>query len=204
MRLRDRATKRAVDVVVGGAALVLLSPLLAAAALGVRIKLGRPVVFRQVRPGRHGRPFTLHKLRSMSDATGPDGTPLPDAERLGRFGALLRSTSIDELPELVDVVRGSMSLVGPRPLLLEYVELYTPTQARRMEVKPGITGLAQVSGRNELSFEERFELDVRYIDSWSLGLDLRIMARTLANVVLRRGIAGEGHATVDVWTGTAR
>jgi sugar transferase EpsL len=194
--------KRIVDVAVGGAALVLLSPLLGAAALAVRLKLGSPVLFRQVRPGLRGTPFTLHKLRTMRDATGPDGTPLPDAERLGRFGALLRSTSIDELPELLDVVRGTMSLVGPRPLLLEYVPLYSPAQARRMEVKPGITGLAQVSGRNALTFEERFELDVQYVDTWSLGLDLRIMATTIGNVVRRRGIAADGHATVEVWRGT--
>jgi lipopolysaccharide/colanic/teichoic acid biosynthesis glycosyltransferase len=191
----DDAAKRGMDLVLGAIAAVLLSPLLLAAAVGVRLALGRPVLFKQIRPGRHGRPFTLYKLRTMADGPGSD------AERLGRFGALLRSTSIDEIPELFNVLRGDMSLVGPRPLLLEYLDLYTPHQARRMEVRPGITGLAQVRGRNDLSFEERFELDVQYVDSRSLRLDLRILGETVGNVLRRRGIAREGHATVEVWTG---
>jgi len=195
MRARDRLVKRAFDLVVGGAALVVLAPVLTVAAIAVRLVLGRPVLFRQVRPGRRGEPFTIHKLRTMRDGDGPD------AERLGRFGRFLRSTSLDELPELFDVLRGPMSLVGPRPLLMEYLDRYTPEQARRHEVKPGITGLAQVNGRNAVSFEDRFALDVEYVDTWSLGLDLRIIGRTLVSVVRRHGISQEGHATAEVWTG---
>lgn len=203
MRRRDRVVKRAFDLTVALIGLVVLSPVLGVAALVVRVKLGSPILFRQVRPGRDGTLFTIHKLRTMSDARGPDGELLPDAERLGRVGRMLRATSIDELPELLDVVRGPMSIVGPRPLLVEYLDRYTPEQARRMEVKPGITGLAQVNGRNALSFEDRFALDVRYVDSWSLGLDARILARTLRSVLRRDGISGEGQATMQVWTGTA-
>jgi sugar transferase EpsL len=195
VQARDRLVKRAFDVVVAAAALVVLSPVLAAAALGVRLVLGRPVLFRQVRPGMHGRPFTIHKLRTMADGPGTDD------ERLGRFGRFLRSTSIDELPELIDVLRGPMSIVGPRPLLMEYLDRYTPEQARRHDVKPGITGLAQVNGRNRLGWDERFALDVRYVDTWSLGLDLRIIGRTLASVARREGISQDGHATAEVWTG---
>ena len=188
--------KRAFDVAVASVALVALSPVLAVAAAAVRVALGSPVLFRQVRPGLHGAPFTIHKLRTMRDGTAPD------EQRLGRLGRFLRSTSIDELPELFDVLRGPMSIVGPRPLLLEYLDRYTPEQARRHDMKPGITGLAQVNGRNAVSFEERFALDVRYVDTWSLGLDLRIIWRTIRSVFRREGISQEGHATAEVWTGS--
>jgi lipopolysaccharide/colanic/teichoic acid biosynthesis glycosyltransferase len=199
-----RASKRVMDLVIAIPALVALSPVLAVVAVVVRLKLGAPVLFRQERPGLHAQPFTLHKLRSMSDARGPDGELLPDAERLGRFGRFLRATSLDELPELWDVVRGAMSMVGPRPLLLQYVDQYTPEQARRMDVKPGITGLAQVSGRNAVTWEDRFALDVAYVDTWSIGLDVRILLRSLAVVLRREGVTQDGHATAEVWTGTPR
>jgi lipopolysaccharide/colanic/teichoic acid biosynthesis glycosyltransferase len=199
-----RVLKRALDLAIALPALVVLSPVIALTALAVRLKLGSPVLFRQERPGLHAEPFTLHKFRSMSDARGPDGELLPDAERLGRFGRFLRASSLDELPELVDVVRGTMSLVGPRPLLLQYVAQYTPEQARRMDVTPGITGLAQVSGRNAVTWEERFALDVQYVDSWSIGLDLRILVRSLAVVLRREGVTQEGSATAEVWTGSSR
>lgn len=199
----ERVTKRALDLSVATAALVVLAPVLATAALAVRVVLGRPVLFRQVRPGLHGRPFTLHKLRTMSDDRDAERNLLPDADRLGRFGRFLRATSIDELPELFDVVRGVMSIVGPRPLLMEYVDRYTPTQARRMEVKPGITGLAQVSGRNALTWDERFALDVRYVDTWSIGGDLKLLARSFAVVLRGHGVSQDGHATAEVWRGSA-
>jgi lipopolysaccharide/colanic/teichoic acid biosynthesis glycosyltransferase len=199
-----RVLKRALDLAIALPALVVLSPVIALTALAVRLKLGSPVLFRQERPGLHAEPFTLHKFRSMSDARGPDGELLPDAERLGRFGRFLRASSLDELPELVDVVRGTMSLVGPRPLLPQYVAQYTPEQARRMDVKPGITGLAQVSGRNAVTWEERFALDVQYVDSWSIGLDLRILVRSLTVVLRREGVTQEGSATAEVWTGSSR
>jgi lipopolysaccharide/colanic/teichoic acid biosynthesis glycosyltransferase len=199
-----RVLKRALDLAIALPALIVLSPVIALTALAVRVKLGSPVLFRQERPGLHAEPFTLHKFRSMSDARGPDGELLPDAERLGRFGRFLRASSLDELPELVDVVRGTMSLVGPRPLLPQYVAQYTPEQARRMDVKPGITGLAQVSGRNAVTWEERFALDVQYVDSWSIGLDLRILVRSLAVVLRREGVTQEGSATAEVWTGSSR
>ena len=188
--------KRAVDIVVSAALLVLASPVLGALALIIRLRLGRPVVFVQQRPGRYGVPFRIHKLRTMTDARGPDGRPLPDEQRLTPLGRFLRSTSLDELPELWDVLRGDMSLVGPRPLLMEYLDRYKPTEARRHEVKPGITGWAQVNGRNETSWEERLALDVWYVDHRSLWLDLKILATTLAAVIARRGVSAPGHATM--------
>ena len=199
----DRIVKRTFDVLVAGFALVIMAPVLVAAAVAVRFVLGRPVLFRQVRPGLKARPFTIHKFRTMSDTRDSSGALRPDAERLGRLGRWLRATSIDELPELWDVLRGEMSIVGPRPLLMQYLDRYTTEQARRMEVKPGITGLAQVSGRNAVGFQERFELDVRYVDTWSFGLDLRIIARSLRSVIGRRGISQEGHATSPEWMGNA-
>ena len=156
----------------------------------VRVCLGRPVFFRQPRPGLHGRPFALVKFRTMRAGTGSD------AERLTRFGRFLRTTSLDELPELWNVLRGDMSLVGPRPLLMQYLERYTPEQARRHEMKPGITGWAQVNGRNALTWDERFALDVWYVDHWSLALDLRILARTLGAILRRKGITAPGSATM--------
>ena len=187
--------KPALDRVLAGAALVALAPVLGGVALAVRTRLGHPVLFRQTRPGLHGRPFEMVKFRTMTDARGPGGALLPDADRLPPFGRWLRSTSLDELPELWNVLRGEMSLVGPRPLLTRYLDRYTPEQARRHEVRPGITGLAQTSGRNALSWPDRFALDVRYVDTVSLGLDLRILARTLVQVVRRTDVAAVGHAT---------
>jgi sugar transferase EpsL len=196
--------KRAFDIGAAGAGLVLLSPLLLGAALLVRATLGAPVLFRQLRPGLHGQPFTLYKFRTMRDAVGADGAPQPDAERLTRVGRFLRSTSLDELPELVNVLRGDMSLVGPRPLLMEYLPLYTAEQARRHEVRPGLTGWAQVHGRNAIAWEERFRRDVWYVENRSLGLDLKILARTAAQVLRRHGVSQEGHATMEKFRGTTR
>ena len=198
-----RVTKRALDVLVSGAGLVTLAPVLAAIAVAVRLAIGSPVLFRQQRPGRGGRPFMMYKFRTMRDATGPDGEPLPDAERMTRFGQLLRSTSLDELPELWNVFRGEMSLVGPRPLLMEYLPLYTPEQARRHEVAPGVTGWAQVNGRNALSWDEKFRMDVWYVDHQSFWLDLRILARTAKQVFRREGISQEGQVTMERFRGTS-
>ena len=189
--------KRAVDVAVSVLALVLLAPLLAAIAVAVRVSLGRGVLFRQVRPGLGGRPFTIRKFRTLRPPAGGGTETGDDSEaRQTRVGQFLRRTSLDELPELVNVARGEMSLVGPRPLLMEYLPLYTPEQARRHLVRPGITGLAQVSGRNDLPWDERFALDVYYADHHSLRLDLRILARTVP-----RAAAGDGTANVPVWNG---
>ena len=183
--------KRAFDVIASLLLLVVLSPVLLLTALLVLATMGSPVLFRQERPGLCARPFRLIKFRSMSDRRAADGNLLSDAERLGRTGQFLRSTSLDELPELVNVLRGDMSLVGPRPLLMEYVPLYSAEQFRRHEVRPGLTGLAQISGRNALRWDEKFALDVRYVDEWSMALDLKILAATAWQVVTRRGI---GHA----------
>lgn len=193
--------KRLVDVVASAIGLALLSPLLAVIAVAVRITMGRPVLFRQQRPGLHAEPFEILKFRTMRDAVDASGIPLPDEERLTATGRLLRSTSLDELPALLNVLRGDMSLVGPRPLLMEYVPRYSPRQARRMEVRPGITGLAQVRGRNQLSWDVKFELDVWYVDHQSLLLDLRILLETVGRVVTRSGISAEGHATAPVFEG---
>lgn len=189
--------KRAFDVCVAALGLVLLSPVLAVIALLVRRTLGSPVLFRQQRPGLGGRPFTLYKFRTMREA----GPGVSEAERLTRLGRLLRSTSLDELPELWNVLRGDMSLVGPRPLLMQYLPLYTPEQARRHEVRPGITGWAQINGRNAISWEEKFRLDVWYVDHQSLWLDLRILARTFWRVLSREGISEPGQATVTFFEG---
>lgn len=188
--------KRAFDLAAAGAALVVLAPVLAAVAVAVRIGLGSPVLFRQPRPGLHGEVFTLTKFRTMCDDVGPDGMPLADAERLTRLGRWLRATSLDELPELVHVVRGQMSLVGPRPLLVDYLDHYTPEQARRHDTRPGLTGLAQVEARNATTWAARLATDVRYVDEWSFGLDLRILARTVRTVVTGAGVAQEGEATM--------
>ncbi len=195
------AVKRGVDVVVAAVALVVLSPVLAVLAWQVARRLGRPVLFRQVRPGRGERPFTLVKFRTMTDERGPDGALLPDADRLTPFGQWLRSTSLDELPELVNVLRGQMSLVGPRPLLMEYLDRYSPTQRRRHEVRPGITGWAQVNGRNVAAWEDQLAMDVWYVEHRSAWLDLRILARTVWQVVRRSGISQEGHATREPFGG---
>ena len=193
------AVKRAGDIVAAAVLLVALSPLLLAAAIGVWISLGSPVIFRQLRPGRHGKVFALYKFRTMRTACGLDGAAAvaTDEERLTPFGRFLRSTSIDELPELVNVLRGEMSLVGPRPLLREYLDRYTPEQARRHEVRPGITGWAQVNGRNAVAWPERLAMDVWYVDNRSLALDLRILGMTIATVLSRRGVSSDGHATME-------
>ncbi len=196
-----RYGKRLFDLAAAGAALLLLSPVIGAVALVVRWKLGRPVLFSQSRPGLHGAPFTLYKFRTMTDGRDAAGNLLPDGERLTRFGRWLRATSLDELPELLNVLRGDMSLVGPRPLLMHYLERYTPAQMRRHEVRPGITGWAQVNGRNALTWEQKFEHDVWYVDHVSLRLDLTILARTVALVALRRGINQPGAATVEEYQG---
>jgi sugar transferase EpsL len=188
--------KRVFDVVVSATALVVLAPVMGLIALAVWRTMGRPVLFRQARPGLHGKPFVMYKFRTMRDLRDAEGNLLPDEARLTPFGRWLRTTSLDELPELVNVLRGEMSLVGPRPLLMEYLERYTPEQARRHEVKPGITGWAQIHGRNNLSWEERFRLDVWYVDHWSLWLDLKILWRTLWMVLRREGISAQGHATM--------
>jgi len=181
--------------------LVLLSPLLLTVALLVRVSLGAPVLFVQTRAGRDGEPFRLVKFRTMRDARGPDGEPLPDAARMTAVGRVLRATSLDELPELVNVLRGEMSLVGPRPLLMEYLPRYTSRQHLRHAVRPGITGLAQVSGRNAVGWEERFELDVRYVQRVSAWLDLSILLRTIPVVLGARGIRQPGRATAEPFRG---
>lgn len=188
--------KRMLDVCASLLGLLFLWPLILVMALLVRILLGSPVFFVQQRPGLHGQPFALWKFRTMRDALGADGQPLTDGERLTRFGRFLRASSLDELPELWNVLKGDMSLVGPRPWLMEYLPHYTPEQMRRHEVRPGITGWAQVNGRNAASWDERLRLDVWYVDHWSFWLDLRILLRTIWTVVRREGISAEGHATM--------
>jgi lipopolysaccharide/colanic/teichoic acid biosynthesis glycosyltransferase len=198
-----RRGKRMLDVVGAAAALVVTAPVQVAAAVAVRRSMGSPVLFRQPRPGLNGRPFTLYKLRTMSSA-GPGLAGLDsDAARLTPLGQRLRSLSIDELPELVNVLRGDMSLVGPRPLLMEYLPRYSPEQMRRHEVRPGITGWAQVNGRNAVSWEEKFEMDVWYVDHLSLAVDARILWRTLRSVMVREGISADGHATAPAFLGTS-
>lgn len=196
--------KRLFDVIAAGLALILLAPLLGAVALLVRAKLGRPVLFRQLRPGRHGRPFTLLKFRTMLESRDPSGVLRPDVDRLTPFGRLLRRSSLDELPELWNVIRGDMSLVGPRPLLMEYLDLYSPEEARRMEVRPGLTGWAQVNGRNALSWEQKFALDRWYVDHASFALDLRILGRTIVNVISGHGVSAEGEATMARFEGSRK
>jgi sugar transferase EpsL len=196
--------KRAFDLLAAGAALVLLSPVLAVTAALVAVRLGRPVLFRQVRPGLGGRPFELAKFRTMTDARGPDGALLSDAERLTPFGRWLRKSSLDELPELWNVVRGDMSLVGPRPLLMEYLPLYSPRHARRHEVRPGLTGWAQVNGRNALEWEARLDLDAWYVENRTFALDLRILALTVLTVLRRTGVSQAGHATMERFRGYGR
>lgn len=193
--------KRLIDVVLGGAALVVLAPVLAVVGLLVRLKLGSPVLFRQERAGLHGEPFVLTKFRTMTDERSPAGVLLPDEERLPPFGRMLRSTSLDELPELVHVVRGEMSLVGPRPLPTTYLERYSPRQARRHEVRPGLTGWAQVNGRNTTDWPDRLEMDVWYVEHRSLWLDLRIIARTIGVVLGRGGVSEDGQATMTEFRG---
>ncbi len=188
--------KRALDISVALAGLILASPFMLLAAAIIFVSMGPPVMFRQQRPGRHKVPFILVKFRTMRNEKDKSGRLLPDAERLTRVGRMLRAISLDELPQLWNVLRGDLSLVGPRPLLMQYLKRYTPEQTRRHEVLPGITGWAQVNGRNALSWPEKFSLDVWYVDHWSLALDLRILWKTLRQVVTRRGISQRGHATM--------
>ncbi|HHJ98668.1 MAG TPA: sugar transferase [Actinobacteria bacterium] len=193
--------KRTIDIVASALGLIVLSPVLLVLAVLVAVKLGTPVFFTQDRPGLDARIFRLYKFRTMTDARDASGELLPDEARLTRFGRFLRSTSLDELPELWNVLKGDMSLVGPRPLLVEYLDRYTAEQARRHEVRPGITGLAQVSGRNAILWEERLALDVWYVGNRSLWLDLKILAMTVWKVVRREGVSSEGHATMPEFMG---
>lgn len=194
--------KRVFDVLVSAVALLLLCPVILFVAWQIRRKMGSPVLFRQVRPGLNGEPFEMIKFRTMKDAIDASGNPLPDAERLTPFGQFLRSSSLDELPELWNVLKGDMSLVGPRPLLMEYLPLYLPEQARRHEVRPGVTGWAQVNGRNTLSWEDKFKLDVWYVDNRSLWLDIKVLFLTVKKVLVRDGISAEGEATMSKFTGS--
>jgi len=193
--------KRVFDVVASATAMVLLSPVIAIIAWQISRKMGSPVLFRQVRPGLNGKPFEMVKFRTMKDAIDAAGNPLPDSERLTPFGQFLRSSSLDELPELWNVLKGDMSLVGPRPLLMEYLPLYSSEQYRRHEARPGVTGWAQVNGRNTVSWEEKFKLDVWYVDNQSLWLDIKILFLTVKKVLVRDGISADGEATMSKFTG---
>lgn len=195
--------KRLVDLLLSALGLVILAPVMAGIAVAVAAALGRPVFFRQIRPGLHGKPFRLIKFRTMLDAVGSDGKPLDDSKRLTRFGRFLRASSLDELPELWNVLKGEMSLVGPRPLLMHYLPLYSPEQARRHDVRPGLTGWSQVNGRNALSWADKLALDVWYVDNRSFRLDLGILLMTVAKVISRSGIAAEGSETMPEFRGNA-
>lgn len=194
--------KRFFDLIATILGLLLIWPLVLVLALLVRFQLGTPVLFRQQRPGMHGKPFIMYKFRTMTDESDRNGNLHPDAARLTPFGRFLRSSSLDELPELINVLKGEMSLVGPRPLLLEYLPLYSPDQARRHEVRPGITGWAQVNGRNAISWEEKFKLDVWYVDNQSFWLDIKILFLTVKKVFIREGISQEGQATMAAFKGS--
>ena len=198
----EKYIKRLLDIVLSGAALVILSPMLLITAVLVRIKLGSPVVFTQEHPGKDEKVFKLHKFRSMTDARDENGNLLPDKDRLTGFGKKLRSLSIDELPELWDIFRGKMSIVGPRPLLVKYLPLYNEEQRHRHDVRPGLTGWAQVHGRNLTSWEERFEYDVEYVNNISFALDVKIIIMTIRCVLGREGINADGSATMEAFTGT--
>ncbi|MCG3859937.1 sugar transferase [Psychrobacter sp. Ps2] len=195
--------KRLFDIVGATTALVVLSPVYAATAYNVSKNLGAPVLFRQIRPGLYGKPFEMIKFRSMKDDIDTDGNPLEDGARLTSFGKALRNTSLDELPELWNVIKGDMSLVGPRPLLMEYLPLYNDEQARRHDVRPGITGYAQVNGRNAIGWAERFALDTWYVDNQSLWLDIKILFKTVEKVIIKDGISAEGEATMSKFTGNS-
>lgn len=196
------ACKRIFDLLLAALGLVILSPVLLLAAMLVRIYHGSPVIFTQKRPGFKGTPFHIYKFRTMTDTRDENGNLLPDAQRLTRLGRFLRSSSLDELPELFNVLRGEMSIVGPRPLLMQYLERYSPEQARRHDALPGITGWAQVNGRNALTWEDKFRLDVWYVDHWSLWLDIKIILLTVWKVLKREGISQPGHATAEEFMGS--
>ena len=193
--------KRLFDLIAASLVLLVFSPLLLVLALLVWAAHGTPVLFRQQRPGYKGRPFRIYKFRTMTDRRTPDGTLLPDAERITRLGRFLRSTSLDELPEFFNVLRGEMSLVGPRPLLMQYLERYSPEQMRRHDVTPGVTGWAQVNGRNAITWDEKFALDLWYVDHWSFWLDIKILFLTLWKALKREGISQPGHATMEEFKG---
>ena len=194
--------KRVLDIAIASTALVILSPVYAFVAYKVWKNLGSPVLFRQVRPGLYGQPFEMIKFRSMKDAVDLQGNPLPDSERLTSFGKMLRSSSLDEMPELWNVIKGEMSIVGPRPLLTEYLPLYNAEQAKRHNVRPGMTGHAQVNGRNAISWEEKFKLDTWYVENQSLWLDFKIMLKTVKKVLAKEDISAEGEATMTKFTGS--
>ena len=196
--------KRLLDIIIASIALILLSPLYAFVAYKVKKNLGSPVLFRQVRPGLHGKPFEMIKFRTMKDAVDEQGNPLPDSERLTPFGQMLRSTSLDEMPELWNVIKGDMSIVGPRPLLMEYLPLYSPEQAKRHDVRPGMTGHAQVNGRNAIGWEEKFKLDTWYVENQSIWLDFKIMFKTVHKVLAKDDISAEGEATMSKFTGSEK
>lgn len=196
--------KRLLDIIIASTALILLAPLYAFVAYKVKKNLGSPVLFRQVRPGLHGKPFEMIKFRTMKDAVDANGQPLPDSERLTAFGKMLRSTSLDEMPELWNVIKGDMSIVGPRPLLTEYLPLYNEEQAKRHNVRPGMTGYAQVNGRNAIGWEEKFKLDTWYVEHQSTLLDFKIMFKTVHKVLAKDDISAEGEATMTRFTGTEK
>jgi len=195
--------KRLLDIIIASIALILLSPLYVFVAYKVKKNLGSPVLFRQVRPGLHGKPFEMIKFRTMKDAVDEQGNPLPDSERLTPFGQMLRSTSLDEMPELWNVIKGDMSIVGPRPLLMEYLPLYNEEQAKRHQVRPGMTGYAQVNGRNAISWDEKFKLDTWYVENQSIWLDFKIMLKTVKKVLAKDDISAEGEATMSKFTGNS-
>lgn len=196
--------KRLLDIIIASIALILLSPLYFYVAHKVKKNLGSPVLFRQVRPGLHGKPFEMIKFRSMKDAVDAQGNPLPDSERLTPFGKMLRSSSLDEMPELWNVIKGDMSIVGPRPLLMEYLPLYNQEQAKRHLVRPGMTGHAQVNGRNAISWEEKFKLDTWYVENQSVWLDFKIMLKTVKKVLAKDDINGAGEVTMSKFTGSEK
>ncbi|NME32199.1 sugar transferase [Ligilactobacillus ruminis] len=200
----EKYVKRTVDFLLSLVSIIILSPVLLILAVVVRIKMGNPIVFSQSRPGINGKIFKMYKFRTMTNEKDENGNLLPDEMRLNKFGAFLRSTSLDELPELFNILKGDMAIVGPRPLLVEYLPLYTRKQARRHEVRPGMTGYAQVNGRNELSWEKKFELDVEYVDNVTFVNDLRIIFKTVKTVLKREGISSETSKTMEKFTGTPR
>lgn len=193
--------KRLTDIFVSSVGLLVFSPVIVGVSLAILVRLGRPTLFRQQRPGYNGQPFYVYKFRTMISQTERDGIPLNDAQRLTPLGRIIRQLSLDELPQLWNVLKGDMSLIGPRPLLMEYLPLYTPEQMRRHDMRPGITGLAQVSGRNEVPWEKKFELDVWYVDHWSLWLDMKIFVLTIQKVLKGEGVSGRGVATMTKFTG---
>jgi len=199
--MRDQSFKRLMDIVGSLIGLALSSPLIIVVAIVIYFTMGRPIFFKQIRPGLRGTPFLIYKFRTMLDLRDENGNLLPDEKRLTKIGKFLRNTSLDELPELWNVLKGDMSLVGPRPLLMEYLGRYTPEQARRHNVKPGITGWAQINGRNAISWDEKFKLDLWYVDNWNIFLDLKIIFITLIKVIKREGVSAEGHATMPEFKG---